>query len=446
MEINILEFASLATALVLFGVLAFLKKKHVGFGVRTLIATAFGVGLGLVFRENYTYVAAFGTVYVHVLQAFVIPLLLFSVISSITNLGKQLSLQKVGLKSVLFLLLNTFSASVITLFAALALGIGKGFNYTAEVSEVKEVPTVIDTLISLFPENIVSQWGSNSVVPILIFGIIIAIAYNGVVKDDENVKTFKAFVDATNAVLGNAVEYIVSFTPYAVTALIARAVGRSNVADLLPLLGVLVLAYVLCAVMIFGVESLYVASIAKLNPITFIKKIAPAAVVAFTSQSSVGTLPVTVSKLKDDLGVDGDVAAFTAGLGANLGMPGCAGIWPVLLAIFTINQQGINYTPGQYAFLIVLTLLVSIGTVGVPGTATITATALFAAAGLPIEMIVLFSPISAIVDMARTATNVVGAATATVLVAETEGLVNHEVYSGESIKPSFQKEEKTTVA
>ena len=446
MEIKYLELAALATALVLFGVLAFLKKKHVSFGIRTLIATGFGVILGLVFRENFTYVAAFGTAYVHVLQAFVIPLLLFSVISSITNLGKQLSLQKVGLKSVLFLLLNTFSAAIITLIAALSLGIGKGFNYTAEVSEAREVPTVIDTLVGLFPENIINQWASNSVVPILIFGIIIAIAYNKVAKKDESVKPFKAFVDATNAVLGRAVSYIVSFTPYAVTALIARAVGRSNVADLLPLLGVLVLAYVLCAIQLFGVESLFVATIAKLNPLTFLKKIAPAGIVAFTSQSSVGTLPVTVSKLKEDLGVDGDVAAFTAGHGANLGMPGCAGIWPVLLAVFTINQQGINYSAGQYVFLIVLTLLVSIGTVGVPGTATITATALFAAAGLPIEMIVLFSPISAIVDMARTATNVVGAATATVLVAETEGLVNHDIYSSESIKSTYDEEKKATVA
>ncbi len=90
----------------------------------------------------------------------------------------------------------------------------------------------------------------------------------------------------------------------------------------------------------------------------------------------------------------------------------------------------ISYSAGQYVLLIALTLLVSIGTVGVPGTATITATALFAAAGLPVELIVLFSPISSIVDMARTATNVVGAATATVLTAETEGLLDHEVYNG----------------
>ncbi len=87
MDINVLEFGALITTLAFFGVLYFLKRKHVNFGIRTLIATAFGVIIGLIFKENYKYVAAFGTVYVNALQAFVVPLLLFSVISSITNLG-----------------------------------------------------------------------------------------------------------------------------------------------------------------------------------------------------------------------------------------------------------------------------------------------------------------------------------------------------------------------
>ncbi len=446
MGINILEFAALATTLVLFGVLYALDRKGVDFGILTLIATAFGVGIGLVFRENYTYVAAFGTVYVNALQAFVVPLLLFSVISSITNLGSQVNLHKVGLKSVFFLLLNTFTASVLTLIAALSLGLGRGFQYTVEAKEAKEVPTAVEAIVSLFPKNIINEWGSNTVVPILIFGLVIALAYNALVREDASVKPFKAFVDAGNAVLGRAVSFVVSFTPYAVTALIARAVGRSKLQDLAPLLSVLVVAYVLAAIQLFGVESILIAGIAKLNPMIFLKKIAPAGIVAFTSQSSVGTLPVTVSKLKEDIGVDGDVAAFTAGLGANLGMPGCAGIWPVLLAVFTIHQQGIHYTPGQYVLLIALTLLVSIGTVGVPGTATITATALFTAAGLPVELIVLFSPISAIVDMARTATNVVGAAAATVLTAESEGLLDHAVYYGTVAAVGDAKAEKTEKA
>ena len=103
-----------------------------------------------------------------------------------------------------------------------------------------------------------------------------------------------------------------------------------------------------------------------------------------------------------------------------------------------IHLLGIDYTPVQYAFLVVLAVVVSIGTVGVPGTATITATALFAAAGLPVEAIILLSPISSIADMARTATNVVGAAAATTLVAATEGQLDKAVYNGEVEAPAAE--------
>ena len=395
------------------------------------MATGFGIIVGLLFKENFEYVAVFGTIFTNIISAMVVPLLLFSIISSITNLGESVHLKKIGLKSVFFLLLNNLTASVITLIAAVALQVGRGFPYqTVTDYKAAEVPTFIDTIVSLFPQNLITQWGEGKVVPIVIFAILIAAAYNQFGKDKEDVKPFKTFIDAGNKVLGQAIGWIMDFTPYAVLSLIARAVGRTEIADLLPLMGVMVLAYLLCAIQLFGVESLLIRFVGKLNPFIFLKKIAPAGIVAFTSQSSVGTIPVTVRQLEKELGVDGDIASFTAGLGANLGMPGCAGMWPVLLAVFSVNVLGLDYSLTQYAFLILLSLVVSVGTVGVPGTATISATAVFSAAGLPIELIVLLAPISSIVDMARTATNVVGAATASVLVAKTEGHLNEDIYQG----------------
>ncbi len=96
------------------------------------------------------------------------------VVGSITNLGDQVKLHKVGLKSVLFLLLNTFTAAVITLVAALSLGLGKGFQYTVEATEAKEVPTAVEAIVGLFPKNLINEWGSNTVVPILLFGLVVA--------------------------------------------------------------------------------------------------------------------------------------------------------------------------------------------------------------------------------------------------------------------------------
>lgn len=309
--------------------------------------------------------------------------------------------------------------------------IGKGIDYQL-VSDYKvvEIPSFVDTLVNLFPSNLANSWVKGEVVPIVVFAVVVAISYNKIARDDtKNVTIFKRFIDAGNDVMGEVVNLVIDFTPYAVLTLIARAVGKSSLSDLIPLLSVLVIAYLLCIIQIFGVTSILLKLIGKVNPVNFFKGIWPAGVVAFTSQSSMGTIPVTVKQLTNKLGVHEDVASFVASLGANVGMPGCAGIWPVLLAVFTINVLKIDYSFGQYLFLIVLAVVVSIGTVGVPGTATIAATALFASAGLPIEIIVLLAPISSLVDMARTATNVLGAASAAILVAKVEEELDLSVYN-----------------
>ncbi|MCD8190755.1 MAG: dicarboxylate/amino acid:cation symporter [Clostridiales bacterium] len=432
MTIDYLEWGALLLAAAFFALLYYLdRKRHVDFGVRTILALGLGIVVGLAFKGHYTYVAAVGTIYAHVISAVVVPLLIFSITASITNLSSSIRLKNIGLKTVLFLELNTLIASIITLLASIATNIGDGFVYELATDyEATEVPTFVDTIISLFPQNLASHWADGEVVPIVLFVILVALSYNALAAENaEQVAPFKAFIDAGNRVMGKVVNIVIGFTPYAVLSLVARAVSRNALSDLLPLLSVLVLAYVLCAVQLFLVEGVLLRVIGRLNPIAFFKGIWPAGVVAFTSQSSVGTIPVTVNQLTKKLGVNEDIASFVASLGANLGMPGCAGVWPVLLSVFAVHILGLEYSAAQYAFLVVLAVVVSVGTVGVPGTATITATAVFTAAGLPVEVIVLLSPISSIVDMARTATNVVGAATAATLVAATEeGQLNREVY------------------
>lgn len=426
---NILELGALLATILSFGILYYLdNRKHLHFGLLILVGTLLGIIVGVIFKNNYTYAVAFGTIYVHAIFALVIPMLFFSIVSSITNLAKTASVKSIGLKSVFFLLLNNFTASLMALAAAFTFKLGSGFSFH-ELGEYtpREVPNFLDTIIHLFPNNLAQSAVNGEVVPIVLFAVLVAIAYNQIRKDHEEVHIFKQFMDAGNQVLGQAISILIDFTPYAVMSLFVRAVGRANLTDLLPLLTILLVSYALCALQLFGVESALIVLFAKLNPIPFLKKMFPAMVVAFTSQSSIGTLPVTIKSLKN-MGVDGDVAGFTAGLGANLGMPGCAGIWPIVSAIFAINVLHIPFSTSQYLFLIVLNLVVSIGTVGVPGTATISTTAVFAAAGLPIEIIVLLTLISSIVDMARTATNVVAAAEASLVVAKQEHLLDEAKY------------------
>ncbi|WP_288240998.1 dicarboxylate/amino acid:cation symporter [uncultured Bifidobacterium sp.] len=427
-----IDWAAFAATLAIFVLLWALKRTHkAGFGTRVAIATVAGILIGVFARGHTAYVSLFGAIWSQVIGAIVVPLLLFSVISSLTNLGESLRLRSMAARTIAFLLLNTLTASLLTLGLASMFHVGRGFSGVLPTDyQAREVPGIIDTLVGLFPSNLMADWTSNRVVPVVLFAILVAVAYNAMARTDdgrESVRPFKAFVDAGDKVMGKATQIVIGFTPYAALSLIAAAVGSSDIAALLPLVLVLAVAYLAIVLQMFLVQPLILAAATRMNPLPFFRMFWPVGVVAFTSESSIGTIPVTVRALRD-AGVPEDTASFAATLGANLGMPGCAGVWPTLLAVFAVNAQGLEYAPWQYAMLVALTLLVSIGTVGVPGTATITATSLLAAAGLPVTIIAIMQPISQIVDMGRTALNVAGAANTAVIVAAREGQLDTAAY------------------
>lgn len=440
MNIDLLSLAALGVAFILFGILYYLqKKKNVDFGIRTILALILGLTLGIFFKGHVSYVSVAARIYTNLISATVIPLLFFSIISSISSLDNIKKLKSIGLKSVGWLTANTLTASIITLGLAILFKVGKGGGFTLPTDyEAKEVPTFIDTIVSLFPKNVVSHAANGEVVPFIVFAIIIGIAVVALNSEQpEAVAPFKSFIDSSNKVIFTVIGFVIELTPYAVLALVANAVSRNGVEDLLPLITVLLVANLACVIQLFVVEGFFIKVFGRLSATRFFKGIWPAFIVAFTSQSSIGTIPVTVKQLTEKLGVNEAIASFVTGLGANLGMPGCAGVWPTLLAVFAINVLDIPFSPSQYVFLVVLAVVVSLGTVGVPGTATITATAVFVAAGLPVEIIVLLSPISSIVDMTRTGTNVVGAATAAILVANSENEIDIKIYNG---KKEYEQE------
>ena len=211
MQIDITALWALVATIVAFALLATLKRRFkVGFGARTLIATGLGIVIGVAFGQGFSYYAIFGTIYANVISALVVPLLLFSIISSITNLTDLVHLRGIGVKSVIFLVLNTLTATLLTLAIALPLGVGTGFSLDGVTYEAKEVPTVTDTIVGLFPQNLAAAWTSNAVVPIIVFATIVALAYNRLASERQDgekvdVRPFKAFIDAGNKVLGETV-------------------------------------------------------------------------------------------------------------------------------------------------------------------------------------------------------------------------------------------------
>lgn len=452
MNIDWLSAAALAVVFVLFIIIYKLQKKKVNFTAIILGSLAAGIIIGIIFSGHTSWVMPIGKIYVSTLTAIVSPLIIISILSSITSLGSIAQLKGIGLRSIVWLLTTTLLAILLSLGLGLTFGIGRNSYLSlegidAQNFEGKVVPFT-QVLIGFFPRNVVSDIAEENTIPMILFAVLIAVSYVLVAnKNREKVAIFKSFVEAVKEIIFKAVDFIISLTPYAVLALIATATGNgvSRSGIMWSLLVLLIVSFIAFALDTWVINAVLLKAFAKLSPLKFFRKILPAQVVGFSTQSSAGTLPISTGILVKKIGIDPKVANFTAPLGTTIGMPGCAGIWPVLVAIYGINGLGINYEVKDYILLAVVSLFVSLGTAGVPGTATITTASVLTALGLPLELIVLSIPISAIADTGRTATNITGAMVASAIVGRQENGINDnifndiEAYEAEELKGKEQE-------
>jgi uncharacterized protein len=431
------DLAVLGLVAVAFVAIYLLRRRHVNFSVVTLIALVVGVPIGLVANGHVAYIEPIGRIFLNILLATVVPLIMVAIVSSIVSLGSIEKLRSIGIRSIFWLLAANAIAVLLSLGLGLASGVGSGVDETLGGEELNVLENSVQdferVVVDFFPTNIVGDMGANHIIPIILVSVTVAIAYLSLVEREAvALRPFRVGVEALKLVIFKAVGYVIRLTPYAIVALTATVV--SNASDLKSsfwsLVGLLALTWLTCAIYTFGVNALILRTFAQVSPWRFFKKIFPAQVTALSTQSSVGTLPVTTSVLTRRVGVHPEVAHFTAPLGTTIGMPGCAGIWPMLVAIWGINAYNIPYTAQDWIVLTVLCIFVSIGTAGVPGTATVAAATVFAAAGLPLEFVAVTLPISTIADMARTATNVTAAAVSATVVARQTDLLDDDIFDG----------------
>lgn len=426
-----MKFVALFVSLILFYILSIMAKKKVSFGKRVILASVLGIAVGYVFKENTEYVGIFGRIYSNLLYSLVVPLLATSVVKTIVSTESMQKLRTIGIKSVGILSLHNVLGSTLGVILAVAFAIGKGSNIPLPTSTDAEVPSIVESIINFFPSNIVKNAANNSIIPIIVFSVLIGVAVIQLMEKgkEEEVKPFVGFINSFAEVIFRVTSIVIKFTPYAVLSLIANAVSRVDVNAIKPLLLILALTYVAAIIHSYFTTGVLLSIFAKVNPFKFFKKNLPVQLIAFTTQSSIGTIPANIDNLKKNFGVSDKISSFVAPVGATMGMPGCAGFWPAMSAIMTVNIMGMNYEFKDYILLIIVALLVSLGTVGVPGTATIATTAVFATLGLPIEMVVLLSPISSLADMGRTATNVTAASSSAIIVASSENELDRDIYN-----------------
>ncbi|MCD8040836.1 MAG: dicarboxylate/amino acid:cation symporter [Clostridia bacterium] len=445
-DVNWIGLLVLAIAFLLFGGIYLLSEK-VSWTVSIIVAMILGIVLGVAFssQDNYylTYTDMLGDIYVNIITALVAPVILVSIISSFISVKNNGSLKRLSFKSVFWLLLSSVFAIILSLIVGVVFKLGSGagsvFETSISDSTVSAYESLVesftDVVIGLFPSNIITDLSENNVVAIIIIGVAVAIGYIQTVKEkgEESTHVFRDFILTLKDVIYKILGFIIDLTPYAVLVLLAGS-AASFVEDkdaLLQLLFLVIAIYAVSIVHTYLVGGATVALGARVNPVRFFKKILPVQITAFTTQSSIGTLPVTIGTLKNKVGVKEEVANFTAPLGTTIGMPGCTCIWPILLAIFYLNATGLNWSFGDYLLLGVLTLVLSIGSAGVLGIALVTAISLFSTLGLPVAAVIAFVPINTISDMVRTLDNVSTAAVATTVVAKQEGLLDYDIFNSD---------------
>ncbi|ELC8424230.1 MAG: dicarboxylate/amino acid:cation symporter [Clostridium perfringens] len=406
-----------------------IRKITNKFSFATLTALTLGVVLGIIFKENILFLDTVGKAYMSLIKMIVVPLVVTSLITSIVRLENLDTLKSIGLKTFTVLLGTTGAAAFIGIIVASSLKLGQGLTFIgAENFKAREIPGFSKVLIDMLPSNPLAAIVENKIIPIVIFSMFVAIAL--VIEDNTNkekAKPFKDFILSAYDIVLRITKMVLRIIPYGVFALIATAAAKNGMDTLMSLIWVILAVYIAAFLQFLFVYTPLISFVARMNPLKFFKGIFPAQVVAFTSQSSYGTLPVTIKSLVEGVGVSENIASFVAPLGSTIGLNGCGGFYPAIVAIFAANVFNVELTIYSYILIVLTAIISSIGIAGVPGSATMSTTVMLAALGLPIEAIAMVIAVDSIIDMIRTATNVTGASVAALIVDQTEKRKEYKV-------------------
>lgn len=416
------------------------ESKKMNLTVKVLVGMMFGIFVGLVinlgglnaagsFVNEYIVNGLFhviGKMFVNALKMLVVPLVFFSLICGVCGIGNIKMLGRVGGKSFALYMLTTAVAIAVAILIAAGFGIGEGMNQVSNAAFTgKDSPALTQVLIDIIPNNPIKAMANGDMLPLIFFSILAGIS---ILMVGRKAQSFIDGAEIANEIMMKMVSMVMSVAPYAVFCLIAKAIsilGLDLLASLAGYVGVLVSALMFH---LFVTLMIVLKVFSGLNPMTFLRKMRNVQVFAFSTASSNATIPVTMRSVTQRLGVNNSVASFSVPFGATINMDGTA-IMQGVATVFIANIYGVDLGLGGYLTVILMSVLASIGTAGVPGVGLIMLSMVFAQVGLPVEGIGLVLGVDRLMDMIRTAVNVSGDAAVSAIVAKSEGKLDIDVFN-----------------
>lgn len=385
-----------------------------------------GVLAGAVMGEQATIFKPLGDIFINGIKMLIVPLVFSTLVVGITGMRDPQKMGRVGARTIALYLITTAFAIAIGLAAATLFqpGIGADASMSAP-QQAGDAPSLVDIIVGLVPSNPLQAMIEGNILQIIVFAIGLGISLMLIgEKGEPVVRVFESFAEA----MYKLTAIVMAFAPFGVFGLIANVSGQYGLDVLLPLAKVIGVVYLACLVHVLVVYSGLIGLIGRLNPLRYLQGSLDALVVAFSSASSSGTLPISIRCAQKNLGISEGVSSFVLPVGATINMDGTA-IYQGVAALFVAQLVGVDLSLTDYGMIVLTGTLASIGTAGVPGAGLIMLSIVLAQIGLPLEAIGVIAGIDRILDMARTSVNVAGDLMVTTLVGKSEKELDLEVYN-----------------
>lgn len=360
------------------------------------------------------YIKPLGNIFLNLLKFIVVPLVLFSIMAGILSMNDVSKVGKLGLRALFYFMFTTVIAVTLGLVTSTLV---KGFlplihvetgNSAAEI-EIPDI-TIMDQIVNMFPENIMLPLTNMTMMQVIVIAIFFGVAMVHVGEAGEPARKLTL---SANVVVSKVLSYIMALAPIGVFCMLTPVVVSNGPSVLGSYAVLVVLGYFCFCVHAVCVYGPLVYLLGGLSPIRFFKALQPAMLFAFSSDSSVATLPYTM-ECTEKLGVRKDIGNFVLSLGATINMDGVA-IYLGVASVFMATCCGIDLTLQQYLAIAFASTIASIGTPGIPGGSLALMAMVFASAQIPVECVAIVAGVDRIVDMGRTVMSITGDASCAVV-------------------------------
>nr|WP_298379500.1 dicarboxylate/amino acid:cation symporter [uncultured Halomonas sp.] len=396
---------------------------------KILVGLALGIVAGALMGEEASVFKPIGDIFISAIKMLIVPLVFSTLVVGITAMRDPQKMGRIGLRTIALYLVTTAFAISIGLLASTLFQPGAGLDLSFDKPvESQDAPSLVEILVNLVPQNPIDALANGNILQIIVFAIGLGISLTLIGdKGEPVVRLFESFAEA----MYKLTEIVMAFAPFGVFGLIAYVSGSYGMDVLLPLAKVIGVAYLASVLHVLLIYSGLLVLLGRLNPLRYLSGILDALVVAYSSASSSGTLPVSLRCAQKNLGVSEGVSGFVLPVGATINMDGTA-IYQGVVALFIAQLVGVDLSLMDYGMIIVTGTLASIGTAGVPGAGLIMLSIVLAQVGLPLEAIAVIAGIDRILDMARTCVNVAGDLMVTTLVGKSEKELDLDIYNSKN--------------